>query len=261
MQLNLKKFLIGLVLLGYCHITQAGDKLVVEHIANAGVKISSGQHSVLIDALFGPHSYFNSLDDKEFSTLSKQGADIAMATHAHSDHFSAKRTSAFLAQNPSAIFIGTPEMQEPLAGSTAGRQVLTPTLDDFQTREYSHNKVKVTVLNFPHMAPHQTQAMNYAFLVEINGWKVLHVGDGDVNGDIIRGLKLREMNIDLALIHDLFPVRKKDSYKTLIKQMNIKKVAFVHMTDDKAAPLASWLKENLPDATMLVTDYERVVLR
>jgi hypothetical protein len=103
------------------------------------------------------------------------------------------------------------------------------------------------------------QIQNLAYLVELNGWKILHVGDGDVNEKVIKGLKLAERNIDIAVIHDLFPVRK-DNYLELIKQMNVEKVVFVHMTDEKAKLLSKWLKENMPDASLLGTDYPDIIL-
>jgi len=39
------------------------------------------------------------------------------------------------------------------------------------------------------------------------------------------------------------------------------KVAFVHMTDDKAAPLKVWLEKNLPNAGMLITGHESITLK
>ena len=104
------------------------------------------------------------------------------------------------------------------------------------------------------------KTQNYAYIVEVNGWKVLHVGDADGNADVIQGHNLADANIDIALIHDLFPV-KKENYVDLLKLMNVKKVAFIHMTDNKADSLEKWLKKNIPKATMLVTGHEEVVLK
>lgn len=70
--------------------------LVVEHVANAGVKISSGNRVVLIDAIFATHERFNFLDETEFSQFAKQGADAALVTHFHDDHFGEKRVLALI---------------------------------------------------------------------------------------------------------------------------------------------------------------------
>ena len=236
------------------------SELVVEHIANAGVKISSGGKSVLVDALFGPHDYFNSLTDEEFVALSRQGAEVALATHKHSDHFGANRITAFLLRNSATQFIGTPESLKMLDHASIQGQLHSAPLTGFDTKVLFLNGIKVTVLNFPHMRPLEAETKNFGFLVEIDGWRVLHVGDADINGEVIDGLQLADRNIDVVLIHDLFPVRKRN-YGKLIKKMNVQKVAFIHMTDNKAEPMVRWLKQNLPDATLLVTGHERLSMK
>ena len=72
MQFNFKHILLILTLSSYCQ-TLSADELKVEHIANAGVKISSAGQVVLIDALFGPHKRFNFLNEEDFNKLTKEG--------------------------------------------------------------------------------------------------------------------------------------------------------------------------------------------
>jgi L-ascorbate metabolism protein UlaG (beta-lactamase superfamily) len=253
------KILTTVILLSVFSNTSLATGLKIEHVANAGVKISSGEKVILIDALFSSYGPFNFLSNEEFNKLAQEGADVALATHHHGDHFGAQRTAEFLKQSPDSLFIGTPKMLEQLDQKVKPTQLATGKLTGFQSKHFIHNNIKVTAFNFPHMDAHAAQSKNFAYLVEVNGWKVLHVGDGDVNSKVIKGLNLADVNIDIALIHDLFPVRK-TNYLELIKKMNPGKVVFVHMTDDKAEPLSKWLKENLPKAGMLVTGYESVHL-
>jgi hypothetical protein len=42
--------------------------------------------------------------------------------------------------------------------------------------------------------------------------------------------------------------------------MGVKHLAFVHMTDDKAEPVDTWIAENYPITNMLVTGHEKVIL-
>jgi len=259
MRFHLNHFFSALILLSFSSLLTATE-LKLEHVANAGVKITSAGKVVLIDALFGAHKRFNSLNDEDFGELTQNGADIALATHMHSDHFSVKRTSLFLKNNNQSLFIGTPDMLEQLDDKSISSQLASGDLSGFESKAFRHNNIKISAFNFPHMNFGATQAKNFAYIVDINGWKILHVGDGDVNSDVIEGLKLASENIDIALIHDLFPVRKKN-YKKLIKQMNVGKVVFIHMTDNKAAPLQKWLEKNLPTASMLVTGHEVITLQ
>ncbi len=234
-------------------------ELVVEHVANAGVKIISGDKVTLIDALFGPHSRFSFLDEQEFQQLSEKGANLALTTHAHSDHFHPKQTTAFLKENDETLLVTTPQTIKHLGRITDSAHILSPELTGFQSQQFSHDDIKVSVLSFPHMAP-QTQTQNYAYLVEVNGWKVLHVGDADINAEVIAAHQLAKQNIDLLLIHDLFPLIK-ENYRELLEQINAGKVAFVHVMDNKVKPLTLWLKDNLPDATLLATGHENLVLK
>lgn len=95
MSFNFKKLFVATVFMAASKASTASE-MKVEHVANAGVKISSGGKTILIDALFGPHSHFNFLTDEAFKTLTDEGADVAFATHAHADHYGADRAAAFL---------------------------------------------------------------------------------------------------------------------------------------------------------------------
>lgn len=239
-------------------VASISTDLIVEHVANAGVKIISGDKVTLVDSLFGPHSRFSFLNQQEFKLLSKKGANVALTTHAHSDHFHPSQTTAFLQDNKDTLFVSTPQAIKHLGEITGSSHILSPALSGFQSHHFSHDGIKVSVLNFPHMAP-QTKTENYAYLVEVNGWKVLHVGDADINAKVIEAHKLADQNIDILLIHDLFPMVNKN-YHQLLKQINAKNLAFIHVMDKKVKPLSHWLKENLPDAKLLATGYNKVVL-
>ena len=262
----MKKLFIILTILSSAHLsantnpTKArSTELIIEHVANAGVKITSGDKVTLIDALFGPHKRFSFLNEQEFKLLSKKGANLALTTHAHSDHFHPKQTTTFLQDNVKTLFVSTPQTFKHLGKITDSALIMSPELTGFESQHFTHDGIKVSVLNFPHMAP-QTKTQNYAYLVEVDGWKVLHVGDADINTDIIKAHQLADKNIDMLLIYDLF-LMVKENYRELIEQINPKKVAFTHVMDKKIAPLTQWLQKNLPDATLLATGHEKLVLR
>lgn len=255
-----KTFLAVVLTVCFYSAKPNASDLLVEHVSNAGVKISSGDQTVLIDALFGPHSRFNFLNAMQFSELSEQGADVALVTHYHSDHFGEKRVLEFLEKNPDSLFIAPPQVLSFLEGKTSSKLSEEPYLTNYESRHYSHNNIDVEVLHFPHMSPeHNADTQNYAYIVTIDGWKVLHIGDGGITAAVIDGLNLADKKIDFALLHDLC-VEQEDCVAR-IKQMGIKKVAFVHMTDDRAEPVNEWIRTNYPEGHILVTGYEKVVLR
>ncbi len=253
--------MLKILVLAFCifsHISFATE-LKIEHIANAGVKITSQDQVILIDALFGPHGRFNSLNNTDFNEFIQQEVHIALTTHAHSDHFGKNRTLSFLKQNPNTLFISTPQVIEQIKEQVQTSQLATATLTSFQSKTFIHNNIKITALNFPHMSPHHEKIQNYAYLIDINGWRLLHIGDAEINSNSIKNLTLAQRNIDVLLSHDL--LASQPGSLDLIKQMNVDKVVFVHLTNNKAKPLNNWIKQNLPNAAMLVTGYESIHLK
>ncbi|KZX01580.1 hypothetical protein JL49_04240 [Pseudoalteromonas luteoviolacea] len=256
---KLKNIIIIMVLCTFSKISLA-TVLNIEHVANSGVKISSGEKSILIDALFEPHKRFNSLNEEENTQLTLQGADVVVATHVHSDHFGNNRVANFLNKNPKTLFFGTPQTLTRLEGKVTPSQLRTESLTAFESKLFKHDGVHIEVLNFPHMGSHvHAKTQNYAYLIELNGWKVLHIGDGDINENRIDGLKLAHKNIDVALVHDRCLVQQDCAQR--MKQMNVGQVVFVHMTDNRVKPVSAWIKENLPSANILVTGHEKVSIR
>lgn len=254
--LKLKNIIIIVTLCTFSQISLA-TQLIIEHVANAGVKISSADKNILIDALFDPHKRFNSLNEEEYIQLTLQGADVAVTTHTHSDHFGVNRVSDFLRNNRKTLFVGTPQSMSKLEGKVPSSQLNTEKLTGFESKRFKYNGIYIEALNFPHMDPKvHGKTQNYAYLIEVNGWKVIHIGDGDINSNRIDGLKLAERNIDVALVHDRC-LMQKDCAKRM-KQMNVGKVVFVHMTDNRVGPVSKWIKDNLPKANMLVTGHERI---
>ncbi|WP_171045690.1 MBL fold metallo-hydrolase [Pseudoalteromonas rubra] len=226
------------------------SSLMLEHAGNAGVRVSSGEHSVLIDVLFGPHTFFTSLSNSEFDAMHSRSAAVAMATHQHDDHFTPARALRYLQRHPSTMMLGPPQVVEALNGQVDAERLHTRVLTAYQSQRYELNGVKVTMMHFPHMAPHADTVQNYAYLVEINGWTVLHVGDGELTDDIITELKLDEQRIDVALIYDLL-VSRQPHYASLLSKLNAGQVVFLHIPPDNISSFAGWLTANLPTAAML----------
>lgn len=242
----------------FCYHANA-QQLVVELIANAGVKISSGNKVVLIDALFGPHERFNYLNENAFKDMVNLDVAAVMTSHHHDDHFGDKRALQYLQANTNTMFVAPPQVLDYIVKRTEHSLLKAPKLKDFQSVSYAHRGVNITVLNFPHMSPELTaDVQNYAYIVEINGWRVLHIGDGGISPEIINGLKLADEGIDLSLLHDLCP--EQDDCVQRIQQIGAKQVAFYHMTDERVEPVGAWIKQNYPNAQMLVTGQKPIVL-
>jgi len=243
------------------HQSSIAAELKLEHVANAGVKISSGESVILVDALFGKHDFYNYVSKKDFPLLLKSNADIALATHKHSDHFGVERVKEFLNYLPNALFFSTTQVVGILNGKVNDKQIKTAALTGFESVSFNHNNIAITALNLPHVGSKQRPDIimpNYGYLIEVNGWKILHVGDAIIDESVIAGLKLDEMNIDVALLPSWIP-EEKGGLK-LIESMKVGKVVFMHLVDSEMDTYLPFINKSLPKASVLITSHPMVAL-
>jgi len=245
-------------------------ELTIEHVANAGVRIVSDESAILVDALFNTNKYYNYLDDKEFKRLNSKNSDIALVTHSHSDHYSADRALTFLQSHPETVLVAPLSVTTELQGKVENKQLHASRLTGFTQKQLDHKNITITALNFPHAAnfrPKTPESIkikfhkefpNYAYLIEVNNWKILHIGDGDFTSPEIDVEKLMKMNIDVALLPSWVP--EEDGGLEFIKRIKAKKVVFMHLTDIEIVPYKKMLAGVLPNAEMLITGFESVTL-
>jgi len=253
------KSLALILLTAFAQVT-AANTINIEHIANAGVKISSGGRVILIDALSGQNQYYNTTSNEDFDLLLNSRVDVTLATHEHSDHFSADKTVMLLKKNPEALFISIPKAIALLADKIDEKQWRTAHLDGFESKRFKHKDISITALHFPHSGakPDIHKFTNYAYLVTVNGWNILHVGDAEFDIASIDGLKLSKMNIDVVLLPAWIP--EIDGGIELVKNLNLGKIIFMHLMDKELQTYSKLINDNLPNASMLATGYEKVTL-
>lgn len=104
-------------------------ELEVIYLANEGFLIRGGQQQVLVDALFGAgiagyDAVPANLRDRIERGTAWGAVEVALATHFHGDHFDPAAVERFLAANPEAIFISTPQAAASFRQAHAGADVL-----------------------------------------------------------------------------------------------------------------------------------------
>ena len=253
------KSLVVTCLLTFVQVA-AANTLNIEHIANAGVKLTSGNRVILIDAISGPNKYYNTTSDEAFNLMLKSRVDVTLATHEHTDHFSSEKTAILLKKKPETLFISIPKAVALLTGNVDEKQLKTVHLDGFESKEFNHKDISITAIHFPHIGakPDIHKFTNYGYLVTVNGWNILHVGDANFDLATIDGLKLAKMNIDVLLLPAWVP--EMEGGIELVKSLNLGKVIFMHLMDKELTTYSKLIKDNLPNASMLASGYEKVTL-
>lgn len=177
--------------------------LEILHVANEGFLLRSGEEAVLVDALFldGLGAYATPpaplRDALVQGTGPFAGVSWVLATHQHSDHFDAGWTASFLRANPATRFVGPPPAAERvLEEDPELRKRVHAILPEEGTRE--EVSAEVTVVNLHH--GRQRQVPNLGFVVDIGGWRILHVGDTQATAEEFAALDLGELDLDLAFL-------------------------------------------------------------
>lgn len=205
------RFLFFLVLLLSTDRTLA-QEIQVQYLANEGVRISNEHSVVYIDALFG--NEFEAYDYLTVDTLNlvfNDGKDRAkntfiLASHVHGDHFSADITGEFLQSNPNTLFISPQETIDVFKSTfedfqDISEQVKTVALQKYQYHIFEFDHLKITIMNLDHLGESPwKEAINFAYIIEMNGKKIIHFGDAGIDEVNLKTLNLPKMNLDIAIM-------------------------------------------------------------
>jgi L-ascorbate metabolism protein UlaG (beta-lactamase superfamily) len=188
------------------------EKVSVTYVGNAGFLVTVGDKKILIDAIFKGYQGYYELppEIQEKIRLGQppfDGLDIVLVTHNHGDHFDAKLAGQYLTKNSKTVLVSTSQV--------------TATLNDFPDRIITFNPVKgkpdtkeirginIEALYLPHGATvaGKTEILNYGFIVTVNGVKLFHTGDIDIQQfsfDEFRAYQLPEKKIDISFIQHFY---------------------------------------------------------
>jgi len=193
------------------------DQLQVVGLANAGFLLRSGNFSVLIDA-FARDSIqgYESLPENALRKLQNgekpfDGYALALVSHLHPDHFHARTCERFLKNNPMAALMSGPQVAGRLAEAAKSfadvRQQVRSISVEYGTPKAIDRGLQNMGVEFyllPHAGAEEVGGgevvENYGHLVNMGGFKVLHVGDADADPAAFELYDLAAKNIDIAIL-------------------------------------------------------------
>jgi L-ascorbate metabolism protein UlaG (beta-lactamase superfamily) len=189
-----------------CEALTASDPVVLKYIGNLGVLISHQDKEVVIDGLLGSVSGWIPPNAAELNKIINAQApyddiEVAGYTHGHGDHVSFNAVNNFLSNQPNAVFIGA--TQEGVGNISPQSQVQRADMARFTNEQYEINGVPVTVFHTRHFNQFGNDfsgVANLAYLVELGGKKILHVGDFDYAQDNITALGLQAGEVDVIIM-------------------------------------------------------------
>jgi len=154
-------------------LSAAAPALDVEFIGNAGVSLSDGETTLLVDLPYqsGAYGYM----PYDFSSLQPEGRAVALITHGHADHF-------------------LPELFKERDWEFLGPEELSSEMDDAKVIPLTHEVSVGAFTVYPTRTPH-ARVEHYSYLVTWHGRRLYFVGDVEDPTQV-----LAQENLDVAFV-------------------------------------------------------------
>lgn len=187
----------------------SATELRVTFVGNAGFLIECGGKKILIDALYragvpGYDILSSELQNRiETAQAPFDGVDLVLATHVHNDHFEPIAVGRYLVSNPLASFVTTSQTVQRLQDEFRGFSAVSSRVRGIYPPEGDKIEVPVEGLKLTVMTLHHGRNIpfqNLGFLVEVDGVKILHLGDTQASHAEIGRYSLPAEKIDVAFV-------------------------------------------------------------
>jgi L-ascorbate metabolism protein UlaG (beta-lactamase superfamily) len=280
----MNRFCIAMVPLTLTLVTVAGvrgraasppmpDGVTITFLANEGVLLAgttaAGPRQVLIDALFTPHEGYPAPAESTSAALRAASGPFAgvaavLVTHRHGDHFHPTPVAAHLAANRRALLVTSRQVVDSLRRGSAPivlpeTRIARRTQQPGSRRRMLVNDVPVELIGLPHSGSRRHRHVEHlAFVVELGGRRVLHLGDAELTGETLAPLRLDTMRIDVALV-PWWALADDDTRRAVERWIRPARMAAFHLADENATRTRRELAESAPRAHVFSRRLESVV--
>lgn len=173
--------------------------------ANAGVLICLNNKKILVDAMHNKKTYqFSRVADEILRKIAGgegdfTGVDAMLYTHDHPDHYSKNWTQRALDWNPGLHLVSPVRDFADLKNV----HVLTRPIETLQIAG-----VQITARQIPHDGSDYASVLNYAYLLDMDGYRILLLGDGVMDAKAVQAV-VEGREIHLALLNFPFLTLKR----------------------------------------------------
>jgi hypothetical protein len=237
---NVTFFILAVCILTNTAVTMSfASNLVVEPANDTGIKITSDNKSILINALSSDGKLQS---NKAMFEQLATNTDIVLTTNANTSHFSPKLATRLMLSNPDTILVGTPKTIHRMHDMFGKHRMISPRLNSAQ---HHYQGVDITTIDasLRHEVG-QTTDRNYVFLIKIGHFNVLHIGDALIDDSLANAEGNKTAQIDLAIVPEHCVHHKPCT--NYLNEMGVKHIALTHTPQNKAEKMNAKIQSEFP---------------
>lgn len=209
----------------------------ITYVCNAGILAEYEGKKFLIDGLCNSNIPIFKYPSKETVDHIIKGIppfdhiDVLLFSHHHTDHFDLTLVAETLKNNSNITMVSTPDaisMITPLISeyNKANVIALTPAL---HTSENIYvNGIRICAFSLIHEGKEYKNVQNFAYLVQIEDKKILHVGDAKSFEENFININLIQEEIDLLLV-PFYYIGRPSSRRLIRQYIAPKKIGVLHL--------------------------------
>ncbi|HKJ16309.1 MAG TPA: MBL fold metallo-hydrolase [Xanthomonadales bacterium] len=247
-------------------LPEESDPVVLKYIGNLGVMISHQDKEVVIDGVLGNVAGWVAPDVSEMNRIINaqapyQDIEVAGTTHGHGDHVSYTAVNTMLSNQPNTVYIGA--TTEGVGNVSNQNRVQRADMARFTNEQYSINGIDITVYHTRHFNQFGNDfsgVTNLAFLVELGGKKILHVGDFDYRTDNINALGLEPGELDAIIMPTFNTLISASNFGLIQDLLEPRHIVAAHFQSGSLVSQRNGVLNLVPDAIIFDTANEEFVI-
>lgn len=244
--------------------------VTITRLAASGVIIDDGETRIMIDGLVvEPYAIYGGLPPElaqQFSTASGIFADIdlALVSHKHHDHNQPEFACNFLKTSTQTRLVTSIQVIElvrercrPLVRTSSRVGAIEPRYA--QPVVLPAGTAEVTVFLLSHGTGKYAPLQNFGHLVDIDGVRVLHIGDAAMDATDFETAQMANLDLDVALIPFWF-FQPGPGFGVVKEFMKAPYQLAVQIPPDEVTEVSEFLAENYPEVRVLAEPGDSIVV-
>ncbi len=250
---------------------RSSQSVDVTYIANAGVMVSHAENNILIDAFsINGNPYYlriseNILQNIETAKSPFNRINAVFVTHLHADHHDSGAIMQLLKNSPETVLVAPRQL--------CLNFISTLSLDFYEMHKRqihavwqgfgnaAHDSVgtmQITVLGLHHGSQKYLEIQNAGFLLNMDGIKILHIGDAEATSINFKPFHLRRKQIDLAFIPYWFLIYTRHNRQIVDDYIHPKQIVVIHIPPTDEKEILNKLHKYYPEAKPLTKPLQKL---